>query len=97
MEVYKSIVVRAKDLIEDDLFNGQKQDSSDESFFGPVRESDREIFPDRTSNEIHNLIGALSMTYKDVFFNRFTFWNSYLPDPGREEELKTEFTSPGVL
>lgn len=96
MDVYKSIVVRSVELIENGLFKGYEQNHSDISYFGPIRRSDREIDLSKTTRDIYNLIRAVSMPYKGAFYKEFTIWTSYYPDAPSRERLKQEYSSPGV-
>jgi methionyl-tRNA formyltransferase len=95
MDVYKTIVAKALELIKNG-YQGHEQDTTNVSYFGPIKKNDREIHLDKSSKEIYNLIRALSMPYKGAFYGEYTIWSSLFPNTDEERNLKNEYPTPGL-
>ncbi len=95
MDVYKSIVANAVELI-DRGFQGKEQETATLSYFGPIRKADREIHLNKPAREIYNLIRALSMPYQGAFYENFTVWNSRFPSAEEENYFKQEYPTAGL-
>ncbi len=96
LAIYKKIVVKAINLLEDSSFKPEKQDLSQVSYFGPLKKSDREISLSATKQQVYNLIRAVSLPYKGAFYENYTIWAAEIPGSAKEEELRGKYTGTGV-
>lgn len=96
LNIYKTIVVEALNLLEDVSFKPMKQDLTQVSYFGPLKKSDRKIDLTKSKQEVYRLIRAVSLPYKGAFYNNYTIWAAQIPDPARETELKTKYPDVGI-
>lgn len=93
LAIYKTIVAEAVELLESDSFEPIKQNPATLSYFGPLKKSDRQIDLSKTTEEVYNLIRAVSLPYKGAFYKDYIFWTAEIADdPG----LKNKYTEVGA-
>ena len=95
LAIYKKIVVKALNLLEDISFKPLKQDLTYVSYFGPLKKSDREIDLSKSKQEIYNLVRAVSLPYKGAYYKNYTIWAAKSPALSKETKLKNEYTEVG--
>ncbi len=88
LDIYKRIVVESLDLLKDPFFKPVKQDLIFESYFGPLKKSDREIDLTRSTIEVYNLVRAVSLPYKGAFYKNYTIWTAELAELTSDLENK---------
>lgn len=93
LAIYKTIVVQAVESLADGSFKPLKQDMTTLSYFGPLKKSDRQADLSKTSEELYNLIRAVSLPYKGAFYNEYVFWTAEMVD---DDMLKAKYPEPGV-
>ncbi len=93
LAIYKSIVVEAIALLENDSFQPMKQDLAALSYFGPLKKRDREIDLTKTATETYNLIRAVSLPYKGAFYENYTLWTASIAG---DADLAEKYPDPGL-
>ncbi len=93
LTIYKTIVAEAVELLEKGSFEPIKQDLATLSYFGPLKKSDRQIDISKTTNEVYNLIRAVSLPYKGAFYKNYIFWTAEITD---DQALKNKYAETGV-
>jgi methionyl-tRNA formyltransferase len=96
LSVYKHLVPEAIRLIVGKKINAQKQDSSHTSWFGRLKDSDREINLKRSKFDVYNLIRAVSKPFKGAYHDRTIIWASFMPDPETENEIMKRYQNVGI-
>lgn len=81
LNIYKSIIVDALQLLDDESFKPWKQDLSELSYFGPLKKRDYEIDLSKSRTEIYNLIRAVSLPYKGAYFKNYRVWKTEISEP----------------
>lgn len=93
LAIYKTIVVEAIALLENDSFQPLKQDLAALSYFGPLKKRDREIDLTKTAAETYNLIRAVSLPYKGAFYENYTLWTA---SSAGDADLAEKYPDPGL-
>lgn len=93
LAIYKTIVVEAIALLENDSFQPMKQDLAALSYFGPLKKRDREIDLSKTAAEAYNLIRAVSLPYKGAFYENYTLWTAAIAG---DADLTEKYPDPGL-
>jgi len=96
LSVYKHLVPRAVRLIAAGNFSPRQQDAAAASWYGPLKDQDREIDLKLPTFDIYNLIRAVSKPYKGAWYNNITIWTSFIADPATEKALSGQFDTLGI-
>lgn len=94
LNIYKSIIADALQLLADDSFKPIKQDLRDLSYFGPLKKKDYEIDLSRSRTEIYNLIRAVSLPYAGAYYKNYRVWTAEVPEPAGN--LKDKYNVIGL-
>ncbi len=91
--IYKTIVAEAVELLASGSVEPVKQDLETLSYFGPLKKSDRQVDLSKTTEEVYNLVRAVSLPYKGAFYENYTFWTAEITD---DPDLKRKYADTGV-
>ena len=97
LAIYKTIMVDAVRLLEDDNFIPTKQETVGESYFGAIKKKDREININASKTEVYNLIRAVSMPYGGAFFDKYIVWTAVFADVDKEKQLMETYPENGIF
>lgn len=97
LSIYKTIMVDAVKLLEDDNFRPTKQKTTGESYFGAIKIKDREININASKQEVYNLVRAVSMPYEGAFFDKFTIWTTVFVNETKEQQLMKTYPENGIF
>lgn len=93
LTIYKTIVAEAVELLASGSVEPVKQDLETLSYFGPLKKSDRQVDLSKTTEEVYNLVRAVSLPYKGAFYENYTFWTAEITD---DPDLKRKYADTGV-
>lgn len=93
LTIYKTIVAEAVELLASGSVEPVKQDLETLSYFGPLKKSDRQVDLSKTTEEVYNLVRAVSLPYKGAFYENYTFWTAEITD---DPDLKKKYADTGV-
>jgi len=91
LNIYKHIFIKAIKLIETPTFVPIKQSNFGESYFGKIKEKDRQIDLGMNAKEVFNKVRAFSMPYAGAFHNEVVFWSVEYPNRKKERELLSKY------
>lgn len=96
LAAYKHLIPEAIELISSKDFQPLKQKAGTSSYYGALKDSDREIDLKKTTFEIYNLIRAVSKPYKGAYYKDVTIWTSFIADNPAEKQLIKEYPNTGI-
>ncbi|HEY4065243.1 MAG TPA: methionyl-tRNA formyltransferase [Puia sp.] len=96
LSVYKDLVPRAITTIEAGNFRTERQEGTAASWFGALKDRDREIDLKKTKFETYNKIRAVSKPYKGAYHDNITVWRAEMADPATERDLVKEYGDTGI-
>lgn len=97
LAIYKTLMVDAVKLLEDDNFKPTKQETTGESYFGAIKKADREINIDAGKVEVYNLVRAVSMPYEGAFWGKYIVWTASFVDALKEQQLMEIYPKNGIF
>ncbi len=95
MAIYKKIFIKAIELIKDKSYKAIKQDHSNASYYGMLKDVDRKIDLNKSKKEVYNHIRAFSMPYKGAFYDDYVIWRAFFPSVQTEELLRKRHQNIG--
>lgn len=93
LAVYKTIVVEAVALLENESFKAAKQPPAAPSYFGPLKKNDRQIDLSKSTRQAYNLVRAVSLPYQGAFYKDYIIWMAEIAE---DDDLKTRYPDIGL-
>lgn len=97
LAIYKTIMVDAVKLLQDERFVPTKQQTAGASYFGAIKMKDREININSTKTEAYNLIRAVSMPYEGAWYKNYKIWSSEFIPENKEAEKMKKYAEVGIF